>query len=165
MNDLTITAEMTLQEYSVCYRASIDQKGVRIVLWAVVAVGAACLASSAALTWGTPASILAGLALAIYIFCMFWSAQMTALQIRESYKRFGESNASYTFTNEQIVASSRYAQTSIAWAGVDRVMETGAAYLLIVGNKAIFVLKRNIPPHDLGEFILLLRTYHLLKEP
>jgi hypothetical protein len=165
MNEITITAEMTLQEYIACYRALVDRKGVRTVLWAILAVGAACLASSAALTWGSPASILAGLALAIYIFCMCLSGQITAKQNRESYKNFKESNTSYTFTNEQIMSTSRYAQGSIAWAGVDRVIETATAYLLAVGNRAIFVLKRNIPPHDLGEFIQLLRTHHLLKRP
>ena len=160
MNELTITAEMTLQEYSACYSALMDRKGVRIVLWALVAVGAACLASSAALTWGTLASILAGLALAIYIFCVFWGGQMTARRWRESYRKFRESNTIFTFTSEQIVATSRYARTFIAWAGVDRVMDTGTAYLLTVGNRAIFVLKRNIPPQDLDEFELLLRMHH-----
>lgn len=165
MNELTITAEMTLQEYSACYSAMMYRKGSWIALWAVVAVGAACLASSAALTWGTPASILAGLALAIYIFCMYWNGHMMARRWRESYRRFRESNTSYTFTSEQIVAKSRYAQTSIAWAGVDRVMEIGTAYLLTAEYRSILVLKRNIPLKDLGEFISLLKTHHLLKQP
>ena len=65
----------------------------------------------------------------------------------------------------KVLATSRYTQTSIVWAGVNRVMEIGTAYLLTAGNRAIFVLKRNIPPHDLGEFIQLLRTHHLLKQP
>ena len=79
---------MTLQEYLACYSALMDRKRVRTVLWAILAVGAACLASSAALTWGTSASALAGLALAIYIFCMYWSGRIAAKQNRESYRKF-----------------------------------------------------------------------------
>jgi hypothetical protein len=165
MNALTIAADMTFQEYYACQSALVKRKNSWTVRWAVLAAGAACLASSAALTWGTPASIFAGLALAIYIFSLYWSWQIAAKQNRESYKRFRESNTSYTFTDEQILATSRYVQASIAWEGVDQVMEIGMAYLLTVGNRPIFVLKRNIPLHELGGFIQLLRTHHLFKQP
>ena len=66
-----ISGEATLQEYCASLGALPYGKGVRITLWAILTIGAASLASSAALTWGTPASILAGLALAVYIFCLY----------------------------------------------------------------------------------------------
>ena len=75
MNDITITTEMTLQEYYACQHAVRYRKGAWGVLWAVFAVGAACLASSAALTWGTPASMLTGLALAAFIFFLYLGGQ------------------------------------------------------------------------------------------
>ncbi len=165
MNDITIPAEMTLQEYTACQDALRYSKGVRTVLWAVLAVGAACLASSAALTWGTPASILAGLALAAFFFTLYLVGRINATQGRKAYKRYRESNPSYTFTSERILATSRYVQSSIAWSAVDRVMETTKAYLLIVGLSCVCVPKRNIPPQNLDDFIQLLRTHHLLGQP
>ncbi len=63
-----------------------------------------------------------------------------------------------------MLATSRYAQSSLAWAGVDRVMEIKTVYLLVVGNSYIYVPRRDIPPHNFGDFIQLLRTHQLLKQ-
>lgn len=156
---------MTLLEYNACQDALRGRKDSQAVLWVVLAVGAACLASSAALTWGTPASILAGLALATLIFSLYLTGQINATQRREAYKKYRESNPSYTFTNERILATSPYLQSSIAWAAVDRVIETNSAYLLIVGRSCVCVPKRNIPSHDLDDFRQLLRTHQSSKQP
>lgn len=131
-----ISGEATLQEYCASLDALPYGKGVRITLWAILTIGAASLASSAALTWGTPASILAGLALAVYIFCLYWSHRIYAIRRRQAYNRYRESSTSYIFTNERILATSRYVQSSFAWAGVDRAMEIKTVYLLAVGNRS-----------------------------
>jgi flavin-dependent dehydrogenase len=164
MNEIAIRAEMTLQEYYACQDALLSRKGVKIVLWTVLAIGAAFLASSAALTFGTTASILAGAALATLIFSYFLGGQITAERRRQAYRRYRESNTSYIFTNERIVATSRYAESSIAWAGVDRVREMKTVYLLTIGNWYICVPKRDIPPDSFGDFIQLLRTRGLLRQ-
>jgi len=166
MNEITIKTEMTLREYDACQDALRYGKGVPIVIWAVLATGAASLASSAALTWGTPASILAGMALAAFIFSIYFSSLITATRRRQAYKKYkeSESNTIYIFTDERILATSRYAQTSLAWAGVDRVVEIKTVYLLVVGNSYIYVPRRDIPPHNFGDFIQLLRTHQLLKQ-
>lgn len=156
---------MTLQEYYACLRALLFYgKGVRIVSWAVVAVGAACLALSAAMTWGTPASILAGVALTALVFSITWSGKISARRRRRTYTRFRESNTSYIFTNERILATSRYAQSSFAWGAVNRVMEMGTVYLLDLGNSFICIPKRDIPPAGVSDFVQLLRTHRLLGE-
>ncbi len=160
MNEITIRPEITLQEAKACQDA-LYGKGPRIVAWALLATGAAALASNAALTWGTPASILAWLALAALIFNLYFNGQITARRRRQSYKRYSESNASYIFTNEQIVATSRHVEATVAWAAVDRVMEVRAIYLLVVGNSYICVPKRDIPSDVVGGFIELLRTHGL----
>lgn len=165
MKEITISGEVTLQEYYSGLDVLPYGKGVRITLWAILAIGAASLASSAALTWGTSASILAGLALSVYIFCLYWSRRIYATQRRQAYERYRESSTSYTFTNERILATSRYVQSSFAWAGVDRAMEIRTVYLLAVGNRYIIVPKRNIPPDNFEDFIQLLRAHHLLEQP
>ena len=45
--------------------------GKGVVYWTTVAIGAASSAACAALTWGTPASLLAALALAAFSFIYF----------------------------------------------------------------------------------------------
>lgn len=159
MNELSISGEVTLQEYCAGADALRDGKGVRITLWAILTIGATSLASSAALTWGTPASILAGLALAVYIFCLYWSGRIYAIQRREAYNRYRESSTSYIFTNERILAMSRYVQSSFVWDGVDRVIDIKGVYLLAVGNRYIIVPKRKIPPDKFDEFFQLLRAH------
>jgi YcxB-like protein len=160
VNEITIKAEMTPGEYYACGNAWY-RKGERIVIWTVVAIGAASLATSAALTWGSPASILAGVALIAFSFIYFWSGQISASRRRRGYKRFMDSDVSYTFTQERIVAKWRDGQSSFAWTAVDRVMELRTLYLLILGDRYICVPKRDIPPHNLGDFIELLRTHGL----
>ncbi len=88
MNEITIKTEMTLREYDACQDALRYGEGVPIVIWAVLATGAASLASSAALTWGTPASILAGMALAAFIFSIYFSSLITATRRRQAYKKY-----------------------------------------------------------------------------
>jgi hypothetical protein len=162
---ITIRPEMTLQEFYACQDALFPRKGVWIVTWAFVYIGAASLASSAALTWGTPASILAGLALAAFTFSFFLSGRIRATQIRQTYIRYRESNTSYTFTDERIVATSRHAESSLMWTAVDRLIELRTIYLLLTArNGQICLPKRDIPPHKLGEFIQLLRTHRLLRQ-
>ena len=156
---------MTLQEYYAGLDALPYGKGVRITLWLILPIGAASLASSAALTWGTPASILAGVALAVYIFCLYWSGRIYTIQRRQAYKSYRESSTTYIFTNERILAKSRHVQSSIAWAGVDRAMEIKMVYLLAVGNRYIIVPRRNIPPDNFDHFIELLRAHRLLEQP
>lgn len=125
----------------------------------VVAVGAASLATSAALTWGSLASILAGLALIAFSFIYFWSGQISASRRRRGYKRFTDSDVSYTFTEERIVAKWRDGQSSFAWTAVNRVMELGTLYLLILGDRYISVPKRDIPPDRLGDFLQMLKAH------
>jgi hypothetical protein len=166
MNEITIRAEMTLREYDACQDALRYGRGVPIVIWAVLTTGAASLASSAALTWGTPASILAALALAAFIFSIIFSSLITAARRQQAYRSYreSESNTTYIFTNERILATSPYAQSSLAWAGVDRVMEIKTVYLLVVGNSHIYVPKRDIPPDNFGNFVQLLKTHRLLRQ-
>jgi hypothetical protein len=123
------------------------------------------LASSAALTWATAASILAGLALAAFTFISLLSGLFDVRRHRQGYERYRESNISYIFTHERILTTWRYGQSSFAWPAIDRVMEMRTVYLLDVGNRYIYIPKRNIQPHDVGQFISLLRTHGLLKEP
>lgn len=158
MNEITIKAEMTPQEYYACQYA---RYGKGVVYWATVAIGAASSAACAALTWGTPASLLAALALAAFSFIYFLSRQVTVARYRWACKRFTDLDVSYTFSQERIVAAWRYGQTSLAWAAVDRIKELKALYLLTVGSSAICVPKRQIPHQDLADFIQLLRTHGL----
>jgi hypothetical protein len=155
---------MTFQEYYACQNALRYAKGrgVPIGLWAVLATGAASIAASAALTWGTPASFLAGLALAAFTFSLLLSGQITATRHRQAYKTYRESSTSYTFTDERIVATSRYAECSFTWAAVDRVMELKASYLITIGNGYICIPKRNMPPDNFSDFVQLLRMHGLL---
>jgi uncharacterized protein (DUF58 family) len=164
LNEITITAEMTWQEYDACQNVLLRGKRMWIAIWTLLAIGAASLASSAALTWGTPASFLAGLALVTLAISLYWSAALNASLRRRAYIKYSESNPSYTFTIERILATSRYGQGSFAWAAVDDVTETRTAYLLEVGNRYIFVPKRNIPSHSLDDFIRLLIAHRLLEE-
>lgn len=158
MNEITIKSEMSLQEYYAC-GALLYSKWYRNVFWTALAIGAACLASSAALTWGTLASILAGLALATFASSIALGSQISAARGRRVYERYRESNTSYTFTSERILATSKYAQSSFAWTAVDRVIETSTFYVLAVRNGFICVPKRDIPPQDVGDFIQLLGTH------
>ena len=151
---------MTPQEYYACENA-LYRKGERIFIWTVVAIGAASLATSAALTWGSPASILAGLALIAFSFIYFRSGRISASRRRRGYKRFTDSDVSYAFTHERIMAKWRDGQSSFTWTAVDRVMELRTLYLLILGDRYICVPKRDIPPHNLGDFIELLRMHGL----
>jgi hypothetical protein len=100
MNEITIRVEMTSQEYYAFQDAVSYGKGVRFGIWAVVYTGAAFLASSAALVWGTSASILAGLALAAFIFSFYWAGRIRAKQFRQAYTRYKEADTCYTFTSE-----------------------------------------------------------------
>jgi len=161
VNEVTIRPDMTLQEYYAYQNALRYGRCGPIVYWGVLAAGAACLASSAVLTWATPASVLAGLALAALIFILLLSGQFDTRRRRQAYERYRESNANYTFTNDRILGTSRYGESSLSWAAVDRVMETRTAYLLIVRSSCICVPKRDIPPDKLGDFIQLLTTHHL----
>jgi hypothetical protein len=163
MNEITIRSEMTLQEYNACVDAWRPGKARPIVFWSLLTIGSASLASSAALTWGTPASILAGLALIAFSFIFFWSGQVSATQRRRGYKRFREADVRYTFAEERVLATWRDGQSSFAWAAVDRLKELSTLYVLILGDRYIIcVPKRHIPPDNLGDFIQLLRTHHLL---
>ena len=116
------------------------------------------------LTWGTPASILAGLALSVFICSLYVIGYINASLHRKAYERYSESSPTYTFTNEQILVARRYVQSSIAWQAVDRALETKTAYVLIVGLSFVCVPRRNIPAHNLYDFIQLRRTHHLLGE-
>jgi hypothetical protein len=150
---------MTFQEYSACQNALFGGKGARIALWTVLTIGAACLASSAAMTWGTPASILAGLALAAFGFIFLWGGRARATRFRQAYLRQKESYSSYVFTTERILVSSRNGQSSLMWSAVTRALETKTLYVLAGGNWCLCIPKRAIPPDDLAEFIQLLRTH------
>ncbi|MFZ0574963.1 MAG: YcxB family protein [Candidatus Cybelea sp.] len=66
---------------------------------------------------------------------------------------------SYTFTEERIVAKWRDGQSSFAWTAVNRVMELGTLYLLILGDRYISVPKRDIPPDRLGDFLQMLKAH------
>ena len=149
---------MTPREYYACGNAWY-RKGERIVFCTVVAIGAASLATSAALTWGSPASILAGSALIAFSFIYFWSGQISASRRRRGYKRFMDSDVSYTFTPERIVAKWRDGESSFGWTAVDRVMELKTLYLLILGDRYICVPKRDIPPDQLGDFLQMLKAH------
>src|SRR5579863_413731 len=107
MNEITIRPETTLQEYYACQNALRPGKGAGIVTWVIVYIGAASLALSAALTWGTPASLLAGLALVALSFSFFLTGRIHATQSRQIYKRYKGYDVSYIFTNERIVATWR----------------------------------------------------------
>lgn len=165
MNEITIRPEMTFHEYYAGQNALMYGRHVRVITWAVVAVGAALLASSAALTWGTPASVLAGMALAAFAFSISLTGQITTARRQQAYKRYRDDNTSYTFTTEKILATSRYAHSSFAWAAVDRVIEKNALYLLSVGNTYICIPKRDIPPQSVGDFTQLLTKNCLVRRP
>jgi hypothetical protein len=163
MSEIMIAANMTLREYYASQVAVMHGRHMRAVSWILVSIAAASLASSAALTWGTPASLLAGLALVLLAVNMYWSGAVNARQRRLAYKGYTEAAPSYTFADECIVATSRYGQAFFPWATVKGVVETKAAYLLTpaIGNRYIVVPKRNIPPDKLGDFLQLLRTHQL----
>lgn len=156
---------MTFQEYCAWQDAWMYGRVGPIFFWTVLAIGVASSASSAALTWATPASLLAGVAFAVFFFFGYiWASQVTRARRQKAYQRYRESNTSYTFTNARILATSRYIQSSIAWAAVDRVMERRAVYLLVLRNSYVCIPKRSIPPDDFDDFIQLLRTHHLLRQ-
>ena len=155
---------MTLKELYACQNALSSGKSAWMLTWAFVAIGAASLASSAALTWGTPASALAGLALAALTFSFLLAGRIRGTQSRQIYKRYSESDVSYTFTNERIVATWRYGESSFSWSAVDRVMELRTFYVFGLGSRYICIPKRDIPSHSLGEFIQLLSAHRLLKQ-
>lgn len=160
MNEITIRPELTWREFNVLRYGKVGP----IAFWALLTIGAACLATSAAMTWATTASILAGLALAAFIFILLLTGLFNVRGNRRTYERFGESNITYVFTNERILTTWRYGQSSLAWQAIDRLTETKTLYLLASGNRYVFyVPKRNIQPHNVGEFIHLLRTHGLLK--
>ena len=163
MNEITIRPEMTYQEYCAYQDALMYGSVGPIFFWTVLAIGAASSVASAALTWASPASLLAGLAFAsVFFFGYILFGQSTGGRRRKAYQRYSESETSYIFTNDLILATSRYVQSSIAWAAVDRVLERRAVYLLAIRNSYICVPKRAIPPDDTDDFIQLLRTRHLL---
>lgn len=164
MNEITITPEMSWPEYNACQDALLYGNRTGIVMWALSAIGAASLAASAALTFGTPASLLAGLALAIFIFNLYFNGQINARRRRRAYGRYRESSARYTFTSDGIFATSRFGQAHFGWAGVDRVREMRALYLLDVGNSYVCVPKRNIPAVSADAFTQLLRTHGLQRQ-
>lgn len=130
----------------------------------VLCFGAACLASSAALTWATAASILTGLALAALIFISLLVGLFDFRRYRRGYERYRESNISYVFAGERILTTWRYGQSSLSWPAIDRVVERGTLYLFRVGNGHIYIPKRDIQPHGVGDFMPLLRERGLLKE-
>jgi hypothetical protein len=151
---------MTRQEYDNACRAALSYgKAVRVALWAIPAVSACLLASSAALTWGTPASILASLALVVFFLGFTATGQINAAKHRQIYARYREADPSYTFTNQLILATSRYVQSSIAWAAVGRVIETRALFVLELRNSYICIPKRDIPTDRLGDFMQLLKAH------
>jgi hypothetical protein len=164
VSEIKIKPEMTLQEFYVCERALRYGKGEMAALWTILAAGAVFLASSAALTWGTPASILAGLALILVTFNVYYNGYRAAVRRGRAHKRYRESNITYIFTDERIVATATYAKSSLSWAAVDGVIELRTLYLLTVGSSCIGVPKRNIPLHSLDDFIQLLKTHGLLKQ-
>jgi hypothetical protein len=86
-------------------------------------------------------------------------SQIGGARGRRMYQRYRESNTSYTFTSERILATSKYAQCSFVWAAVDRVMETSTFYVLAVRNSMICIPKRDIPPQNAGDFIQLLGAH------
>lgn len=154
---------MTLKQLYACQVALKRGRGAGVVSWTIWGIGAACLASSAALTWGTPASILAGIALAAFIFCVGFNGQIGARHRRRAYVRYRESDTTYTFTSERIVTKSRKTQCFFTWAAVERVVETSTFYLLAMGDYSFIpVLKRDIPPQDRDAFLQLLSTHRLL---
>jgi hypothetical protein len=166
MNEITIRPEMTFGEYCDCRDALRYGKVGPIFFWTVLAIGAASSASSATLTWGTPASLLAGLAFAAFFFFIYiWGGQITGTRRQDAYKRYRELNTSYIFTNERILIMSRHGQSSLVWAAVDRLVEIRTVYLLAVGNSQICVPKRDIPPESFEEFLQLLKTHRLLRQP
>ena len=165
MNEITISAEMKFQDYCAYQDVLRYGKVGPIFWWSVLAIGAASSASSAVLTWGTPASLLAGLAFAVFFFFSYiLGGQITGARRRKAYRRYREFNMSYIFTNERILVVWRYGQTSVAWAAVERVTDMKTVYLLAVGNSHICVSKRDIPPDDFDDFIQLLRNHHLLRQ-
>jgi hypothetical protein len=96
-----------------------------------------------------------------FSFIFFWSGQISATLRRRGYKRYREADVRYIFAEERILATWRYGQSSFAWAAVDRLIELRTLYLLILGDRYICVPKRDIPPHNLDDFIQLLRTHGL----
>ena len=166
LNEIAITAEMTFQEYCAWQNASIYGSVGPKFFWTVLAVGTASSAASAVLTWATPASLLAGVAFAAFFFFGYiWASQSTSARRRKAYRRYRESNTSYTFTDERIVATSRHIQSSIAWAAVERVRESTTVYLLVIRGSYICIPKRSIPPDNVDDFIQLLRAHRLLGQP
>ena len=164
MNEITIRPEMTYQEYS-AYQDAVQYGNVgRVFFWTALAIGAASSAASAALTWPTPASLLAGLAFAVFFFFGYLLFGHAGARRRKAYQRYKESNTSYTFTNDRILATSRYVQSSIAWAAVDRVKVRRTVYLLVIRGSYMCVPKRDIPPDGVDDFIQLLRKHQLLSE-
>lgn len=109
---------------------------------------------------GNSRSILAGLALATFFFGFMLSSRTTAALRRKAYARYRESNATYTFSDRGILATSRYAQGSFVWAAMDRVIETKGLFLLCVGNSYICVPKRDIPPNSFSDFTQMLGAHH-----
>lgn len=151
-----------MQEYSECQKALGYSRTSRAVVRTIAALGVVLLASSAAMTFGSAASILAGLALVAFSLMFFVGGQIGATYVKQAYKRFRESTPSYTFTNDRISATSQYAEFSADWAAVDRVIVTKTTYIFAIGNSFICVPKRDIAPENGGGFTELLRTHRLL---
>ena len=164
MNEITIRPEMTYQEYC-AYQDAVQYGSVGpIFFWTALAIGAASSAASAALTWPTPSSLLAGLAFAVFLFFGYLLFGRIGARRRKAYQWYRESNTSYTFTNDRILTTSRYVQISVAWAAVDRVIVKRTVYFLVIRTLYICVPKRDIPQDGFDDFIQLLRTHNLLSE-
>jgi hypothetical protein len=158
MDAIAVAPQMTFREYSSCQDA-LSPKCQRMAIWAFVLLGTGCLAASAAITWGTTASILDGLALAVLAFATLWAGRVRATVRRRIYLKYRDFDTRYTFTNEQISATSRYSETRYTWAAIDRIVETDALYLLTIGHSYIAVTKRSIPFSRSDDFIQLLKTH------
>jgi len=161
VDPIAITPEVTLQEYNAGLHASRNWENAQTVFRALYAIGSVCLAASAALTWGTPASILAGLALFAFIFNLYFVGRVNASLRNRGFKRYVESNRTYVFTDEHILLERPNVRGAIGWPAVDRALETKTAYLLIVGSSFMCIPKRNIPTGSLDDFMQLLRAHRL----
>jgi hypothetical protein len=159
MNEITVNPQMTFQEYAACQDALLHGKGLRLASWAILASGAVCLAASAALTWATAASILDGLGLTAFATILLWNARTRATARRQAYIKYRDSEMRYTFSDEQILATSRYAEVRFNWAAIDQIIETGTVYLMTIGNSYVAVTKRSIPPSSFHGFTQLLGAH------
>jgi hypothetical protein len=115
------------------------------------------------MTWGTFASLLAGLALVIFFVSAYWSGHISSIRMRQAYETYRGRHTTYTISDERIMATTRYGQSSIPWTAVDRGMELQTVYVLAVGFSYICIAKRQIPPANADDFVRHLRTHRLLK--